>query len=529
MEGLVNDLRRLVMAERQPTAIYLATELWREILSHLESPGLSAMRLVAREQRGLANSFLFKSCILRISGPEGLHSKLAFYTSSAISHAVRDCTVLGGGRNTPTAVAEICAALNQFKNLRHLTFQYVRMSPTTVAAIYTAALPKDDLLSLVSLSLVSCITDFPASSGDEMSAIALKSVLIHNEHIPNFTHDYRWLSLLNLDLLQMLDLAQPHMTHIFIECLAQTPGMHLPMLESLQLHLSGLDYLMDKFLSVLTSFPSLRIFGVTAGPANTIGSYSRGHTRIAIPDDSLPLLTSFHGLVTHGAAYCAGRKLLLHLKLYDSQHNQASDSVILLPALQEIVRAAPQLRSLELRIAFPLEELTPTLASSLPTLRSLRVIVPCYPGRTILALDDALRTLGMLVVPRDLEVLFIAYRVADRVPWSAMPNHSAEMVSAIRDLTQRVQTLQKICICCDLPNAWGWDDFADRSDRTMVWLWTRRRHASEMVSQQTVAGAECIDGRKTNLRIRAQDFQTYTAADALDDEWRVAAAAHRIA
>ncbi|KAJ7608480.1 hypothetical protein DFH06DRAFT_1486071 [Mycena polygramma] len=510
MEGLVLKLGRLDIVEGpSPAGVPLAAELWLEILSNLGIADLSTMRLAAREFGELVNPFLFNSCVLRIPKrkPSGLLPKIAFYTSPDIANAVRDCTVLGCAHNTPAIVAEICAAFPHFKNMRHLTIQYVRMSPTMIATIRHAALPKGDSLSLESLSLVSCITDFPMSSDPEEGTIPLKSFLIHNELHPTFPDDNRWLSLLNLDLLQRLDLAQPHMTHTFVEWLAQTPNVQLPMLGSLQLHLSGLDEVMGAFLSVLTPFSALRVLGVTA-PAYDPGAYWGSHPQIAqnigrIPDDKLPLLTSFCGPLTQSTAYCAGRTLVRHLKLYGSDLQQAADYTTLLATLQEIARAAPHLRCLELRIACSLEELTRVaLAGSLPALRSLRVVDPSYSGSTI---HELISTLKILLVPDALEVLFLLYRFTRRIPW---PTSGAPVVSAIRRLARRIPTLRKICICCDMPNAQAGDDYTQysrRSDSTMVWIWNSR--ASETVSEQTVVGAQCIDGPKINLGIRDKDFE----------------------
>ncbi|KAJ7643027.1 hypothetical protein DFH06DRAFT_1477248 [Mycena polygramma] len=522
MEGLVYDLGRLDIVEGpSPASIPLAAELWLEILSNLCIADLSTMRLAAREFGELVNPFLFNSCILRIPKRKssGLLPKIAFYTSSAIASAVRDCTVLGCAHNTPSIVAEICAALPHFKNMRQLTIQYMRMTTTVIGTIRRAALPKGDSLSLESLSLISCITDFPASADPVEGTIPLKSFLIHNELHPTFPDDNRWLSLLNLDLLQRLDLAQPQMTHMFVEWLAQTPNIRLPMLESLQLDLSGLEDVMDKFLSVLTPFSALRVLGVTAG-------YWDGPSQIArIPDDKLPLLTSFHGPLSHATAYCAGRTLVRHLKLYGSDHQQTADYPTLLATLQEIARVVPHLRCLELRIACSLEELTRVaLAGSLPALRSLRVVAPNYSG----TIPELLSTLKILLVPNALEVLFVLYRFTRHIPW---PTSGTQVGSAIRRLARRIPTLQKICICCDMPNAQGGDDdyshYSRRSDSMMVWVWNS--HASETVSEQTVVGVECIDGRKINLGIRSKDFEKYNAADALEDEWLEATAAHRIA
>ncbi|KAJ6487415.1 hypothetical protein C8R47DRAFT_1127316 [Mycena vitilis] len=486
------------------------------------------MRLAAREFGELVNPFLFNSCVLRIPKRKSsaLLPKIAFYTSSAIANAVRDCTVLGCAHNTPSIVAAICAALPHFKNMCHLTIQYVRISPTMIGTIRHAALPKGNSLSLESLSLVSCITDFPVSSDREEDTIPLKSFFLHNELHPTFPDDNRWLSVLNLDLLQRLDLAQPDMTHIFVEWLFQTPNVQLPILWSLQLHLSGLDEVMDTFLSVLGPFSALRALGITA-PAYDPAAYWDRPPEIArdigrIPDNKLPLLTSFFGSLAHSTAFCAGRPLVRHLKLYGSGRQQTANYPALLATLQEIARLVPLLRCLELRINCSLMELTGgALAGNFPALRSLRVVIPNYSGGTI---DELLGTLKILLVPDALEVLFILYRFTRRIPWPT----GAPVVSAIRRLARRTPLLQKICICCDMPNAQDDHDYyTPRSASTMVWIWNRR--TSETVSEQTVAGAQCIDGPKINLGVRSKDFETYSAADALEDEWLEATAAHRIA
>ncbi|KAJ7613272.1 hypothetical protein DFH06DRAFT_1370730 [Mycena polygramma] len=529
MERLVHSLGRLDIVEAHvPAGVPFPAELWLDILSDLASPDLSTMRRVSQELRQLVNPFLFKSCVLRIqtAGPVGLRPKIAFYTSPAIAASVRDCTVLGCRHNTPAAITDICAALPQLRNLRHLTFQYVRMSPTMITTIRRAALPTSDSLSLASLSLVSCVTDFPDSSTHGAGAVTLKSVLIHNELHPTFPHDDRWFSLLNLDLLQSLDVAQPHMTRAFVEWLARPLNIQLPVLESLQLHVSGLDDVMDKFLSVLTLFSSLRVLGVKAGPPYNIVSYWRGYPRISCVPHGLPLLTSFHGPATQAAVYCAGRTLVRHLKLYGAHLNQAISHTTLLVVIKDIARAAPHLQSLELRSAHSLDRVTVALAESFPALRSLRVVIPHFSEGTIATL---LNTLEILALPRAIEVLFVIYRVTDRAPWPAVPTSDADMVSAILTLTQHAPTLQKVCICCDLPRTVedaGYPQHTPQPESIVVWLWNS--YASGTVSQQTVAG-KCVDGRKNNVGIRSEDFEKYTAADALDDEWLVATAAHRIA
>ncbi|KAJ6487477.1 hypothetical protein C8R47DRAFT_1127609 [Mycena vitilis] len=524
MEGFANDLAHLNIVEGGPSAGFpLAVEMWLEILSNL-----GTMRLAAREFGELVNPFLFNSCVLRIPKRKSsaLLPKIAFYTSSAIANAVRDCTVLGCAHNTPSIVAAICAALPHFKNMRHLTIQYVRISPTMIGTIRHAALPKGNSLSLESLSLVSCITNFPVSSDPEEGIITLKSFFLHNELHPTFPDDNHWLSVLNLDLLQRLDLAQPDMTHMFVEWLCQTPNIQLPMLGSLQLHLSGLDDVMDTFLSVLTPFSALRILGVTAPPYDPV-DYWESHPQIdrnigRIPDNKLPLLTSFCGPLAHSVAFCAGRPLVRHLKLYGSGPQQTTYYLTLLATLQGLARVAPHLRCLEIRISCSLEELTGVArAGSLPALRSLRVVIPNYSGGTI---DELLGTLKILLVPDALEVLFILYRFKRRIPWPT----GAPVVSVIRRLARRTPLLQKICICCDMPNAQDDHDYYTlRSASTMVWIWNRR--TSETVSEQTVAGAQCIDGPKINMGVRSKDFETYSAADAVEDEWLDATAAHRIA
>ncbi|KAJ7643022.1 hypothetical protein DFH06DRAFT_1333807 [Mycena polygramma] len=331
-------------------------------------------------------------------------------------------------------------------------------------------------------------------------------------------HDDRWFSLLNLDLLQSLDVAQPHMTRVFVEWLARTLNIQLPVLESLQLHVSGLpvDDVMDKFLSVLTLFAALRVLGVRAGPPYNIASYWDGYPQITSVPDALPLLTSFHGPATHAAVYCAGRTLVRHLKLYAHRD---------LTSFEDIARAAPHLQSLELRVAHSLERVTIALAESLPALRSLRVAMPNYSQEMIPAL---LKPLERLVVPRALEVLFIMFSVTDRVPWPVIDTSDADMVSAILTLTQRAPTLQKVCIRCGLPRTVedaGYPRHTPQPESIVVWLWNS--YASGTVSQRTVPG-KCVDGRKNN-GIRSEDFEKYTAADALDDEWLVATAAHPIA
>ncbi|KAJ6592533.1 hypothetical protein B0H19DRAFT_1224465 [Mycena capillaripes] len=504
---LTGKLAKLALVQR-PMGTDLPAELWLEIFVNLPPSDLSAASLVSRQLQGPAYSLLFRSCVFILEDSKRLHQMVAFYSSPRIAPGVHECTVLGHRQNCAADVALVCAALPCFVNLGHLEFQYVRMTSTTISAISSRA-----LTARQSLSLVSCMTDFPDPSQGQAGTVQVGRFLLHNEHIPAFPLDHHWLRLLRLDVVRVLDFALVHPTRIFIAELTNEPGIHLPTLEVLKLHLSGLDDLSeDDFVSALASFPALHTLNLHPPlfyPNEPIND------SITLPAETLPLLSSFQGPSVHAAAYCAGRPLM-HLKLY-SVSSQAASVQGLLPAFLAIGQAAPRLRSLELRIACPVEDIIPTLSGALPSLRSLRITVLRYDSSdlTYPVFSTIVTGLAALVLPPQLTVLYLAYRYSGP--------HNEPMASALTALGRRSPGLQRISMCCDqVVNHW-WD--ADSG--TMLWRWTRDAHGVETIAHWTAAAPECIDGRKPNIGIRTADPEGDVVAAALEQEWLDATVAHR--
>ncbi|KAJ7260465.1 hypothetical protein B0H12DRAFT_374035 [Mycena haematopus] len=527
MDDLIATFGTLSLRQR-PATPNAPPELWLDILSRLNSRDLCATALVSRDLQRLAHSILFKSCVLRLRDRQRLRPMLAFYTSSDIAPRVQECTVLGHSHNRAADVALVAEAVLKFTNLSPLVFQYVRMTPITLATMSSTALSLQP-----SLTLICCMMDFPPPTESQAGTIRLKRFLLHNEHIPDFTHDARWLRFLDLHMLQVLDLQQPYSTQFFVEELIREPRIHFPALEVLLLHRGGLPH---TFSSIFPAFPALRVLGIDIYyPAVNYDL----HTPLDTPhDDTMPLLSSFREPVKHAAQYCTSRALMRHLKLYGDDSISSCDPAELSRAMLEIGRAAPRLTSLELRIAFPVEELTPTLFRAFPALRSLRVVVTHYPGRFAWTVfpesTNILHTLAVLALPSQLEVLYLAYRYGNGgAPSADVLQHSTvmttTMIPAIRDLSRRSSGLRCISLCCDLnTDPWTFPIPVRRErGRTMIWGWMRDLSGDETMTQATVSGAECIDGRRPNMRIRDPEYEPYSVADALDDEWLEVTSVHR--
>ncbi|KAJ6538029.1 hypothetical protein B0H19DRAFT_1382620 [Mycena capillaripes] len=535
MAELLNEGLATVLLHDQRN-VELPVELWLEIVAHLDPCDLPAMALVSRAMHDPAHSLLFRSCVFNLRYPLRLRSFIDyFYTSSRIAAKVHVCTVLGHRHNCAADVAGVCAAILYFSHLRHLTFQYVRMTTTTVAAISTKALSAPHPFEL---SLVSCITDFPVPSEDQEGTVPIQKFLLHNEHTADFLYDHRWLPLLNLDLLRVLDIAQPHSTAHFLEHLVcHVPRLDLPALEVLRLHLYGLLTLTEEFASALTFFPTLRIVSLACALSGVdhFLDYPHRHVQITPGTSTLPFLSSFHGPLGHAAAYCANRPSMRHLNVYGT--DDVYDPVGVLPALTHLARTVPQLTSLELRIDFPVEDLLLALVGAFPALRSLRVVVPRYARRPAIIiplpeLADIRHTLMALQAPPHLEVLYLAYRSgnpSDSEPF-AERIAAAGIIPAIRALGQRTSALRRICLCCQgVLDRWSWaGDVATLArEPTIIWRWTRNRHGGSMAAQWCTRGSEIIDGREANLGSRKLGYERYTAADALCEEWLLATAEHR--
>ncbi|KAJ6518160.1 hypothetical protein C8R47DRAFT_1086205 [Mycena vitilis] len=519
MQNLAASLASLALVERPPVSV-LPVELWLKILQYrnLGPRDLVAMALVSPHLQAPAYSVLFRSCVFNLHHSHRLHPIITVYTSPHIAPIVRECTVLGH-RNSTADVAAICAALLHFTNLRHLTFQYVRMAATTLNAIYSS-----QLSALDSLSLISCITSFGVPLQGQADVLNVNKFLLHNEPIPAFPHDYRWLGIINIGRLVVLDLAQPQSTQCFVEHLTkQSPRLNFPALETLLLTLSGLYAFPDKVSSILLSFPALRILSI--GSSFTNPPSTRVYAPIAVPTNSLPLLSSFHGPAGHAAAYCTGRPSVRHIEIYGEPCHacRASHDARLLPFLPEIAAAALALSSLALRIATPLAELLPKLGATFPNLRALRAVVPSHHRVSVLA--DLLSALAAPIdspgsLPVDLAVLFLAVRhvIAPGDRWDALRARVASVGAAIQRLGRAVPGIRLICVCCDLDMG---DGVVMRRghERTIIWRWERDARGEGEMVQWRVDCAECIDGRPSNLGKRAADYEEFNSADELDADW----------
>ncbi|KAJ7080444.1 hypothetical protein C8R44DRAFT_895366 [Mycena epipterygia] len=415
-----------------------------------------------------------------------LRSRLAFFASPRIAPAVRSCTILGGRNNSAVYVTEILDALPKFINLRLLALQYVRMSFLAVAGIRRATV--DNRLSL---SLVSCMTDFlPSIPG----TIQLDKFALHNDHIAQFPHDNRWLTVLNLRVLRVLNLARPHSTTSFIVALG---GIQLPALEVLELHVKGLDAVTEEeFISSLSSFPTLRTLSLHP-----------------------PLWPNPY---TQSSAYCTGRRIV-HLKLYVSVNHMACDRSELIVQLPAIGCQSPALASLELRAACPTTELSKTIAATFVELKSLRIVVPYYGASAIPVPDfhGIVNSIEALFLPSRLEILYLAFRHRIDIREWALPlskNEKTEIV--IRELGERYPTLRQISLCCSLT-------YTNELQGTTVWRWTRDKadqRGGTITSRRSIE-CEYIDIREPTLYTNS--VVTNAAADTLEDEWLDATREHR--
>ncbi|KAJ7659189.1 hypothetical protein DFH06DRAFT_1406234 [Mycena polygramma] len=446
----------------------------------------SLIALVSRYLQAPAYSVLFQSCVFNLRHSHRLHSIITVYTFPHIAPIVRECTVLGR-RNSAPDVADICAALLHFTNLRHLTFQYVRMTVTTLAAICST-----QLSALNSLSLISCMTGFGVPSQGQADPLTLKN-----------SGSTKNLSRLSRTII-------PQSTKCFVEHLTrQSPRLNFPALETLLLTLSGLHKFPDGANSVLLSFPALRMLSVNS--SFKIPPSSRIYAPISVPASSLPLLSSFHGPAGHAAAYCTGRPSIRHLELYGEPCYacRACHAEKLLPSLPEIAAAAPALSSLKLRIAAPLAELLPTLGATPGAKNWVPVLAD---------LLSALAAPGSL--PAELAVLFLAVRYTtgpgDR--WDALRARVASVGPAIQRLGRAVPGIRLICVCCDLDMGAG-AVVRRGHERTILWCWERDARGEGHVVQWRIDGAECIDGRPPNLGKRAADYEEFNSADELDADW----------
>ncbi|KAJ7454202.1 hypothetical protein FB451DRAFT_1184955 [Mycena latifolia] len=500
------------------STLNLPSELWLEILSHLGTSDLAAARLVSRDLRWIAQSSLFKSCTFTIGlrGPvldlHRLRLKSAFFISPEIAPVVRVCTILGGPKNSAVAVAEICDALPSFFNLRHLAFDYVRMSSATVAAITRAAANSARL----SLSLVCCMTAFPQAEGP--GSLRLDELAIHNDDIPAFPHDHHWLSLVNLQTLRVLNIARAPTTASFMASFV--PGIQLLGLEVLDMHLRGLDGISEEeFVFSLTSFPSLRTLNLHSPVWRNANSWVYGS--VHLPSDCLPMLSSFHGPHSQSLAYCNHRPTA-HLKLYGNSNHASCDMARLTSELQVIAREARGLASLELRAGCPTTELSATIAATFPELKSLRLVIPSYGLATpVPDLQGVVSSIEALVLPPRLKVLYLAFRHRiDILEWALPLSKGEKTESVIRALAQRYPSLARISLCCSL-------SYANELQGATVWTWTR---------DSAVAGGGTITARRSVLceyiDVREPTLDTNSlaanaAADALDDEWLDAIRAHR--
>ncbi|KAJ7764691.1 hypothetical protein B0H16DRAFT_1525398, partial [Mycena metata] len=511
MDHIVDKVSSLSLGPRE---VKLPAELWFKILACMDTSHISQLALVSQQLRIIVQSLIFKTCVFqagkhhrsrheshrRMNGK--LAAKLSVLTLPHIAQFLRQWTLVGGRRNSRGYVAAVCATLSMFPNLQAVHFQSVRMTSTVVSLISAATLKNP-----LSLSLVSCMTDFPGRwSEGQPGSIRLGSFLLHNEHIIKYPHDHYWLSMLRTDTLAVLDFATAHSTASFMFGMAQSTGPQLSNLEILHLHLEGLDDVPEQDLvSILATLHSVHTFHIHPPPSyvHTPGR----HGPFLLPATALPQLSSFLGPAAQAQSYCANRASIRHLSLYSPGLGRACVyDELLVPHLT----VPPQLASLHLRIAFPVEDIAREVAATCPVLRGLRIIVPhATPTPDFRRLVASLEA---LVLPPTLEVLFLGLRhQQDSSPWphNSIPRFEV-LQTAMEGLQQRHTALRYICVCFDM------GDMGERRSRTRVWRWTR---GEGWMGMQKFYGSQCIDvpapRREKNPVVTDGDR---LAAD-LNEEW----------
>ncbi|KAF7342948.1 hypothetical protein MVEN_01724800 [Mycena venus] len=375
MDHIVNEVSGLNLGPRE---VKLPAELWFRILDCLDNSTVSQLALVCQQLRVIAQSLIFKTCVFEAgkhhrsrNKPDSrlnakLTVKISVLTSPHIAQFLRKWTLVGGRRNSPAYVAAVCATLPMFPHLDTVHFQSVRMTSTLVSLI-SAVARKNPL----SLSLISCMTDFPGRSDRQPGSIELGSFLMHNDHIPEYPHDHHWLSLLRADMLAVLDFATPHSTASFMFGMAQT-RTHFSNLEILHLYLEGLDDIPEEdLISILGTFHSVHTFHIH--PSHSYVHTPGRHGPFLLPATTLPRLSSFLGPAAQAQSYCADRASIRHLSLYSPGSGRAC---IYDELLNPRLPVAPQLASLQLRVAFPVEDVAREVAVAYPVLRGLRIIAP---------------------------------------------------------------------------------------------------------------------------------------------------------
>ncbi|KAJ7021871.1 hypothetical protein C8F04DRAFT_1139608 [Mycena alexandri] len=484
MDHIVDEVSSLNLS---PSEVKIPAELWLRILDCMDTSNIPQLALVSQQLRVIVQSLIFKTCVfqagkhhrsrheshLRLNAK--LTAKISALISPHIAQFLRKWTLVGGRRNSGAYVAALCATLPMFPNLDTVHFKSVRMTSTLVSLISAVTLKNP-----LSLSLISCMTDFPGRSDRQPGSIALGSLLMHNDHIPEYPHDHYWLSLLRADMLTVLDLATAHSTASFMFGMAQRTGTHFSNLEILHLHLEGLDNVPEEDLvSILATLHSVRTFHIH--PPHSYVHEPGRHGPFLLPAAALPRLSSFLGPAAQARSYCADRASIRHLSLYSPGsgracvYNELLDPHLVVP---------PYLASLQLRVAFPVEDIARAVAVAYPVLRGLRIIAPhATPPPDFRRL---LTSLEALALPPTLEVLFLALRHrqdSNRWPLNSIPRF--EMVqTAVEKLRQRYTALNNICVCFDF------GDMGERRNRTRVWRWTR---GEACIVMHSFYGSRCID------------------------------------
>ncbi|KAJ7503759.1 hypothetical protein B0H11DRAFT_1984182 [Mycena galericulata] len=505
----------------------LPVELWQEILALLGRSDVCAVALVSPRLKVIAQPLIFRSCVFRMRRHRRarallrLGSRIEFLTSPDIAPLVQEYTVLDGRHNSADCIAAICDSIQRFPNLRNVNFKYVRMNSSTISAICQASAAFKTFLSL---SLVGCMTDFTWSDG-QPSSINLSAFTLHNGHTPHHPHDNRWLLFLSFDALRVLDVATPQSTASFLAGIMAGMGTRFSSVETIHFHLHGLEDLPEGqgLVSILTSFPSVRILQIH--PPHKYEHGRRVHSPPALSESSLTRLSSFHGPASHAAVYCRARASVNHLKLYGLGDNYACTYRELLVPLQTIASStpSPDHASLELRIAFPVEDIAGEIAATFPALRSLRVVAPY--SDPFQDFHRLITSLEALVLPPRVAVLYLAFRYCiDIEKWAHPSARFERMKAAVRALAQRYPTLRHVChvcVCCDLAH-WAYPH------RTRVWRWTRGAHPGEdSMTAAKFIGSECLDVPAPRRGRNEVVTEGTRGAAAVEDDRIYATRAHR--
>ncbi|KAJ7716382.1 hypothetical protein DFH07DRAFT_862212 [Mycena maculata] len=455
MDRLVSRLQaRFSKLAVSQHAVVLPPEVWLQITPFLGASDLAPIALVSQQLRWIAQSLLFRSFIFTMrkrfseEAFARLKSKIEFYASPRIASIVESCTIIGGHSNSPDYVVAICEGLSRFPHLKDLSFDHVRMTISTISGIARASRNRK-----LSLSLVSCISDFRPVQN---VVVHLEEFSIHNDFHGLFPQDELWLKCLDLAVLRVLDLVQPHSTRAFMRS-----HLQLPALEVLDLHIAGLKgFTEDQFISSLSCFPALRALhlhphwstaGVWGAPAVLWPTWSR-----RFPPNVVPELNALSCPSNLLPAFSRDREIA-RLKVYDPFDMGEDEGYIKdLPSLLLEI-GSHTIASFELDFVYPIDGLD-AITEAFPALRSLRIVA--YVPNYVLPrpdLETMITAIAGFALPPQVEVLHLTLRCTplSPIPFWGAPGDDDRVGTALHDLGHQWPSLRGINLSREVYNRDG--------------------------------------------------------------------------